>query len=70
MARYIRNDLLRSTDWTQVADAKLTGLEKAAWAAYRQALRDLPTLSGFPNVPWPVVPGVIVEADTVPKAGI
>jgi len=34
-------------------DAKL----QAAWAAYRQALLDIPQQSGFPiNVNWPVKP--------------
>jgi hypothetical protein len=37
--RYWRNGELARTDWTQVADAPVN---KAAWATYRQALRDLP----------------------------
>lgn len=37
-----RNRLLSLCDWTQVSDAPLTDPEKAAWATYRQALRDLP----------------------------
>lgn len=45
--------LLRS-DWTQAADAPITAEQKNAWATYRQALRDVPTQSGFPaNVNWP-----------------
>ena len=49
-----RNRLLIQSDWTQVADAPV---DQAAWAAYRQALRDLPTQSGFPhNVTWPTKP--------------
>lgn len=36
---------LKASDWTQVADAPV---DKAAWAAYRQALRDLPNAAGFP----------------------
>ena len=49
-----RNALLQSTDWTQVADAKV---DKAAWATYRQALRDVPAQGGFPwNVTWPTQP--------------
>lgn len=49
-----RNRLLTSSDWTQVADAPV---DQAAWAAYRQALRDIPQQSGFPaNVTWPVTP--------------
>lgn len=51
-----RNDLLRNCDWTQVADAPLSIMEKGQWATYRQALRDLPTAPGFPDAPWPVPP--------------
>ena len=49
-----RTEKLRDSDWTQVADAPI---DKAAWAAYRQALRDVPTQSGFPwQVTWPTQP--------------
>ena len=49
-----RDHLLSSSDWTQVADAPV---DQAAWAAYRQALRDIPQQEGFPhNVAWPVKP--------------
>lgn len=56
MAKTQRSQLLRDTDWTQMADASLTAAQKAAMAAYRQALRDLPSLAGFPDVPWPTMP--------------
>jgi hypothetical protein len=50
-----RNALLSACDWTQLADAPVDDL---AWATYRQALRDIPTQSGFPlDVVWPVAPG-------------
>ena len=39
-----RNAELVRTDWTQVADSPV---DKAAWAEYRQALRDLPALGGL-----------------------
>jgi hypothetical protein len=49
-----RNQRLKDTDWTQVADAPV---DKAAWAAYRQALRDITAQVGFPwNVTWPTQP--------------
>lgn len=49
-----RNNLLKQSDWTQVADAPV---DQEAWAAYRQALRDIPSQAGFPNeVTWPVEP--------------
>lgn len=41
-----------------MADAPITALEKVAYQAYRQALRDLPSLPGFPNVAWPVPPAL------------
>ena len=49
-----RNAQLARTDWTQLSDSPL---DKAAWAIYRQALRDLPAQGGladdaeFPNAP-------------------
>lgn len=54
-----RGQLLRSTDWTQMDDAPLSAAEKLAWGLYRQALRDLPELPGFPDVAWPQQPGLI-----------
>lgn len=49
-----RDALLYASDWTQVADAPV---DQAAWAAYRQALRDLPQQQGFPSVvTWPAEP--------------
>ena len=49
-----RNRRLAETDWTQVADAPV---DQAAWAAYRQDLRDIPSQAGFPlNVSWPTKP--------------
>ena len=38
-----RDQLLAQSDWTQMADSPLSAEQKAAWAAYRQQLRDLPT---------------------------
>ena len=39
--------------------AALDADTQAAWAAYRQALLDVPTQAGFPhNVTWPEVPSV------------
>lgn len=49
-----RNANLAASDWTQVLDAPV---DQAAWAAYRQALRDISVQSGFPwNIDWPVAP--------------
>ena len=53
-AREKRNKLLVESDWTQVADAPV---DQAAWATYRQALRDITAQDGFPKeVNWPVEP--------------
>ena len=53
-ARSIRNQLLTASDWTQVADAPV---DQAAWATYRQALRDVPSQPSFPaTIDWPVAP--------------
>ncbi len=41
--RIQRNELLKESDWTQVADSPLTETKKTEWATYRQALRDLPS---------------------------
>lgn len=49
-----RTEKLKSSDWTQVADAPV---DKAAWATYRQALRDITVQAGFPwDIEWPVAP--------------
>lgn len=51
-----RNMLLSGSDWTQVADAPV---DAAAWAAYRQALRDITDHVNFPYLQegdWPVKP--------------
>lgn len=51
-----RDSLLTESDWTQVADAPV---DQAAWATYRQALRDIPDQKDFPNeVTWPTEPEV------------
>lgn len=41
---YERREVLKSTDWTQLADANLTSSERAEFRNYRQYLRDLPKL--------------------------
>jgi hypothetical protein len=47
-----RNQMLKDSDWTQVADSPV---DKAAWATYRQALRDITTQADPFNIVWPVV---------------
>lgn len=50
-----RNKLLAASDWTQGGD--IPASISAPWAAYRQALRDLPSQEGFPStITWPIQP--------------
>lgn len=50
-----RNKLLTECDWTQALDTPTA--VRNAWAAYRQALRDVPQQPGFPtNINWPTQP--------------
>ena len=52
--RMVRNSYLAASDWTQVPDAPV---DRAAWATYRQALRDLPYNTTDPRNPaWPTPP--------------
>ena len=53
-ARTKRDALLSQSDWKQITDVPV---DQAAWATYRQALRDVPAQAGFPeNIVWPVAP--------------
>ena len=57
LSRAMRNQLLAESDWTQATDSPLTTEQKAAWATYRQALRDVTAQEGFPgSIQWPVAP--------------
>lgn len=52
--RDLRNQKLSESDWTQVLDAPV---DQAAWAIYRQALRNVTSQAGFPwSVVWPESP--------------
>jgi len=46
LIRIERNRLLSETDWMAGSDVTMSD----AWKTYRQALRDLPTHSNFPNL--------------------
>jgi Phage tail assembly chaperone protein len=49
-----RNRRIAECDWTQLPDSPV---DKDAWAAYRQTLRDIPKSEGFPwDISWPVAP--------------
>lgn len=51
-----RDQLLKDCDWTQVSDCPIPN--KAAWATYRQVLRDMPAQANFDpaNPAWPTKP--------------
>jgi hypothetical protein len=52
--RASRTEKLKDSDWTQVIDAPV---DQAAWATYRQALRDITAQEGFPwDIEWPEQP--------------
>ena len=52
--RRSRTEKLNDCDWTQVDDSPV---DKAAWATYRTALRNVPAQSGFPwTITWPESP--------------
>ena len=49
-----RTERLKDCDWTQIADSTAN---KAVWATYRQALRDITGQAGFPwTMTWPESP--------------
>lgn len=53
-ARDERNRLLAMTDWEALSDSPTMS---TAMQNYRQALRDVPSQSGFPdNITWPTKP--------------
>ncbi|MBQ4836772.1 phage tail assembly chaperone [Pseudoalteromonas luteoviolacea] len=55
--RQKRDQLLSSSDWTQVADYPLSEAQKNAWSVYRQALRDIPEkFEVSDSIVWPEVP--------------
>jgi len=58
-----RNRRLAETDWIMLPDAPCpAGTTREHWAAYRQALRDVPQQPGAPyDVTWPEPPGVVTE---------
>ena len=49
-----RNKRLADCDWTQLPDAPV---DAAAWAAYRQELRDITQQPDPFNIVWPAAPG-------------
>ena len=64
-----RSSELFESDWTQVSDNALDSTTKAAWATYRDKLRDLPANAKAPNQfaksDWPLAPGQSEITDNV-----
>jgi len=55
VVRAERDARLLACDWTQLPDVPLA--IQGAWAAYRQALRDVPNQPDPLHIVWPVAPG-------------
>jgi ribosomal 50S subunit-associated protein YjgA (DUF615 family) len=55
--RRVRDNMLAETDWVVVKAQEAGEAVPAAWATYRQALRDLPANTADPANPvWPSAP--------------
>jgi hypothetical protein len=55
--RETRNDMLSSSDWTQLSDTNLSDDQKDEWKSYRQSLRDITdTYKNITEVVWPISP--------------
>jgi len=58
--RQERDKRIYVTDWTQLSDSPLSDSKKAEWAAYRTALRDIPSdnsgVTHLSGVIWPDKP--------------
>ena len=52
-----RKQLLQESDWTDTVSAQTRLTNYAEWQTYRQALRDIPTQTGYPiDIVWPTPP--------------
>lgn len=64
--RSIRKQLLFETDFYMIQDYPISEEDRNLIKIYRQALRDVPQQSGFPeNVVWPIVPDCIKDKITI-----
>ena len=55
--RQSRDDKLKECDWIVIKNLELNANIPGVWEVYRQALRDVPTQSGFPwTITWPDAP--------------
>jgi hypothetical protein len=51
-----RNKRLTASDWSTLADVPMSDETRAAWMAYRQALRDVTSQTDPLAIEWPVPP--------------
>jgi hypothetical protein len=58
--------MLKASDWTQITDYDL-GADRASWATYRQALRDLADAPNPFDITWPHPP-TLEPSKSEPKA--
>ena len=66
-----RNSLLSQSDFYVQPDYPSTAEGLEAVKAYRQALRDVPSQTGFPrNVQWPSLPSVLSRAKGLATVGL
>lgn len=72
LIRYRRAQLLAWSDWTQATDSPLSADKKAAWAAYRQELRNMTTVFADAindtDIVWPTNPDAFVPETDAPEA--
>jgi hypothetical protein len=55
--RSSRDTKLKESDWVVIKNLELNANIPGVWEVYRQALRDIPTQTGFPwTITWPVQP--------------
>lgn len=56
MIRAMRDQKLQESDWTQLPDVPFTAEQRAEWATYRQALRDVTAQPDPFTITWPEPP--------------
>lgn len=56
LVRTRRNEMLVSSDWTQLPDSPLSEEEREQWRVYRQALRDITESFQWNITKWPETP--------------
>lgn len=57
--RVERSRRLAACDWTQANDSPLSDAKRVEWSAYRQELRDFPSINEcqvWSEIEWPVMP--------------